>query len=322
MKNVCKKCDVAKGIKLFECSGCGNSGDNYSNGLDLCVDCIEKASICCICGDKIDLNFDSLMAKYEENISSHVDKIVKWVKESFSKTGAKGVVLGMSGGIDCSVVARLFNLAEIPVLVVMMPYGNSMDFSDDRRHAKVLIDKFRLNNTTIDITRSVDELRNALDYMSCIDIKNEDSSIISKVNITNEAVINIKPRVRMTTLYALAQSLGYVVAGTGNLSERTMGYFTKWGDGACDINPIGNLTKTQVRIIAKYIGIPDEIINKPPSANLFEGQTDEDELGITYYDMDKYILTGEASKEVKDRIDSLNKSIQHKILPIPIYKGI
>lgn len=263
--------------------------------------------------------FDILMESYEENIDTHINNLIGWIKTEFSKTGAKGAVVGMSGGIDCCVTARLLNLADIPTTVVMMPYGNSMDLSGDRLHAKTFIYKFGLNDSEIDITKTVDELIRVSKMGSCILDRTEGSTKTTNIPITNEAINNIKPRVRMTALYTLGQSMECLVVGTGNLSERMLGYFTKWGDGACDINPIGNLTKTQVRIIAKHIGIPDEIINKAPSANLVEGQTDEDDLGMTYYDIDRYILTKEGSKEVIVRFNKIHNKIQHKLDPIPTY---
>lgn len=265
--------------------------------------------------------FDELMINYEQNIEKHTDDMVQWIRNEFEKTGAKGAIVGMSGGIDCCVTARLLNLANIPTLLVLMPYGNSMELSSDRIHSKAFAKKFRLNTTEVDITHTVNELIRSCELGSYIDDRSEKEYETLKIDITQESINNIKPRVRMTTLYTLGQSLGYIVVGTGNLSERMLGYFTKWGDGACDLNPIGNLTKTQVRIMAKHIGIPDEIINKPPSANLFEGQTDEDELGMTYYDIDRYILTQEGSKEVINRFKYINNKIQHKLNPIPIFNN-
>lgn len=266
--------------------------------------------------------FDILMDCYEENIEQYTETLVNWLKDEFNKSGAKGAIVGMSGGIDCCVTARLLNLANIPTTVVLMPYGNSMELSSDRLHAKAFINKFGLNSSEVDITNTVDELVRVCNMGSYIDdrSKGEDTYNTLKIEITKEAISNIKPRVRMTTLYTLGQSLGYLVVGTGNLSERMLGYFTKWGDGACDLNPIGNLTKSEVRILAKHIGIPDEIINKPPSANLFEGQTDEDELGMSYYDIDRYILTKEGSGEVIDKFNNINNKIQHKLNPIPMPK--
>ena len=113
-----------------------------------------------------------------------------------------------------------------------------------------------------------------------------------------------------------------LVIGTGNLSERTVGYFTKWGDGANDLNPIANLTKGEVYILAKYLQVPDSIINKKPSADLWNGQTDEEELGITYEQIDKFILTGTSgNNEIDNKIRNVNKKNMHKLRQIPIFEG-
>jgi NAD+ synthase len=133
--------------------------------------------------------------------------------------------------------------------------------------------------------------------------------------------INIRPRVRMTILYSVAQTNKMFVIGTGNLDERLLGYFTKWGDGACDLNPLGLLTKKEVKILAHHLNIPDSIINKAPSAGLYEGQTDELELGFTYEEIDNYILNGTTENEdIDNRLkDRINMS-SHKLNSIPIYE--
>lgn len=249
--------------------------------------------------------FANKMESFEQNIETEVNKVVEWIKERFAQSGAKGAVLGMSGGVDCCTVARLVQEAGVPVLLVKMPYGKSMEFAGDRTDADNLIDKFGFENLTIDITEEVDLI-----------VKN-----ISAHDITlgDMARANIMPRVRMSNLYAIGQTKGYLVAGTGNLSERTMGYFTKWGDGGCDFNPLANFTKTEVRIMARYLEVPERIITKAPSANLWENQTDEDEMGMSYADLDRYILTGEGTEEVKEKVESTKKRVAHKINPVPFY---
>jgi len=131
------------------------------------------------------------------------------------------------------------------------------------------------------------------------------------------AQANLKPRLRMLTLYYLANRLGYLVVGSGNRSELEVGYFTKYGDGGVDILPLGNLLKSEVWELARYLGIPEEIISKPPSAGLWPGQTDEGELGISYEELDRYLMSGEASAEVKQRIEALSRSSSHKRCPPP-----
>ncbi len=126
---------------------------------------------------------------------------------------------------------------------------------------------------------------------------------------------NIKPRLRMTTLYYYASTYRYLVAGTANRSEMKIGYFTKYGDGGVDVEPIVHLTKEQVRDLGRYLGVPDQIINKPPSAGLWENQTDEDEMGLTYEVLDHYLVTGEADPTVKARIEHMAKINDHKKHP-------
>lgn len=264
--------------------------------------------------------FELIINRFEENIEQETNNVVNWLKESFEKSGAKGAVLGMSGGIDCSVVSRLLQLANIPTLLVMMPYGESMNLAGDNKDAMALIEKFNFDYLTVDITDTVNTLIKTIDINSSIESSTAMTVKGNNIALQQMAMDNIKPRVRMTTLYTIAQSMGYLVVGTGNLSEITMGYFTKWGDGASDINPLANFTKTQVRILGKYLELPDRIITKAPSANLWQGQTDEDEMGITYYDLDRYILTKEGSDEVKSKVENTNRKIQHKLKPITTYK--
>lgn len=131
---------------------------------------------------------------------------------------------------------------------------------------------------------------------------------------------NIKPRLRMITLYSIGQHKGYLVTGTGNKSEVTMGYFTKWGDGAYDFNPIADLTAGEVISMGKALGVPDEILEKKPSAGLWAGQTDEEEMGITYATIDKYILHGEGSVEDIEKIENAYRRTQHKREMPKVYK--
>lgn len=260
------------------------------------------------------MGFEDIMRDFESNIEKNVRDVTEWLKKSVISAGAKGVVLGMSGGVDCSTVACLAEKAGIPILLVKMPYGKSMDFAGDRTDADELIEKFKFSNTTIDITKQVDE---QVKFIEKAKISNGE---IASIELRGIAKANIMPRVRMTTLYSIGQSLGYLVIGTGNLSEITMGYCTKWGDAACDLNPLAMFTKTEVRIMARYLGVPDRIVSKSPSANLWEGQTDEEEMGITYYDLDKYIVTGEGNNQVKEKIEAAKEKNAHKFKKINVYE--
>ena len=126
------------------------------------------------------------------------------------------------------------------------------------------------------------------------------------------ATANLKPRLRMTTLYAFANELDYRVLGTGNRSELAVGYFTKYGDGGADFLPLGDLVKGEVRDLARYLGVPERIITKPPSAGLWADQTDEAEMGLTYEELDAYLLTSEASPAVKAKVDAMHAASEHK----------
>jgi len=247
----------------------------------------------------------------EENANQYGNEIGAWIKNHIETAKANGVVLGMSSGVDCSVVARLCQNAGINTHLILMPYGEDMRSSKSYSDAMELINKFKFDYHIFDIKPAVDALQ----------IPN-DSEILKNAN---EASIelseaNIRPRIRMTYLYQYAQINNLLVIGTSNLSERTVGYFTKWGDGGSDLNPIGMLTKREVYILAKYLQVPNCIINKKPSAGLWEGQTDEEELGIKYEQIDEFILNGTCGNEQIDNIIKIkNQRAMHKLNPIPIF---
>ena len=247
----------------------------------------------------------------EENVKDYVRDIARWIKTQVEDSGANGVVLGMSSGVDCSTVARLCKEASIDTHLIIMPYGNSMNKSKSYECAMELINKFDFSYHVFDIKAAVD----------CLQIS-KDSGLVNELNSQNLAMThaNIRPRIRMTYLYQYAALNNLLVIGTGNLSERTIGYFTKWGDGACDINPIANLTKKEVYILAEYLQVPTSIINKKPSAELWEGQCDEDEIGITYEKIDNFILNGTSGNEQDDvLIKSKQIKSEHKNRPIPMF---
>ena len=243
----------------------------------------------------------------ENNVEEYSIKIGNWIKEYIEKAKANGVCLGMSSGVDCSTVAALCKKNGINVHLILMPYGDNMQKTANYSHAMELINKFNFSYHIYDI-------KPAVDCLEINEVENKSDEII------NLAKANIRPRVRMTYLYEYAQINNLLVIGTGNLSERTVGYFTKWGDGANDINPIGMLTKKEVYIMAKYLGVPSLIINKKPSADLWEGQTDEAELGISYSQIDEYILNGTTGNiEIDNIIKTKHERTNHKLKPIPIF---
>jgi NAD+ synthase len=240
--------------------------------------------------------------------------IVQWLRDRAQDAGAHGFVVGLSGGIDSAVVARLCQMATPNrVLGVMLPcYSNVQDESDARLLAKT----FGIPTTTVDLSPVFDALTGELHGAL--------KGLPQSVHVTDikqqmpEA--NIKPRLRMTSLYFIANSLNYLVAGTGNRCELSIGYFTKYGDGGSDVLPIGNLLKSEVREMARQLGVPAPIIDKAPSAGLWIGQTDEAEMGFTYEMLEQYLTNGPDAVpvDVAKRIAGLHAASAHKRKTAPI----
>jgi NAD+ synthase len=238
------------------------------------------------------------------------DGLVSWIGEQVTRAGCRGLVLGMSGGVDSSVLAVLCQRAfPQNTLGVLMPCHSQ---PEDKAHALLVAEKFGITTEEVVLDDIYDVLVRTL----------PDRSVGKGEQRLARA--NLKPRLRMVTLYSLANQLRYVVAGSSNRSEITVGYFTKYGDGGVDIMPLGNLVKAQVRELARSLQIPAEIIDKPPSAGLWQGQTDEQEMGLSYDELDRYILTGEAPAQVQAKIESMNAASAHKrsLPPIPVFKPL
>lgn len=218
--------------------------------------------------------------------------LVNWLKDSLKEANAKGFVIGISGGIDSAVVASLAKLAAPnDTLLVSIPINSMPKEHDD---SLKLIEHLKCKNVVMDLTSIDNELK-------------------EKFKLSNElAIANIKPRLRMLSFYALAQENNYLVLGTDNQAEFITGYFTKFGDGACDLLPIVNLTKREVRQLAKELNVPDHFITKKPTAGLWEGQTDEQEMGVTYEEIDNYIDGIKISDASKNKIEQLMKRSEHK----------
>jgi len=226
------------------------------------------------------------------------NKLTDWIKERVLEAKKTGTIIGLSGGIDSAVVAVLCKRAfpDTTLAAIMPCYSNKMDVV----HAYKLAQKF-------DISTELIELEPAYDSLIKILPQDDDYHTNDKL-----AQANIKPRLRMISLYYLAAQLDYLVVGTGNRSEIAIGYSTKYGDGGVDILPLGNLVKRQVKELAEHLEIPRDIIDKPPSAGLWEGQTDEGEMGLTYNELDRYLTTGEADYTVKRRIEAMAAGSAHK----------
>lgn len=254
--------------------------------------------------------FEAYLSGFEEYVDESVKDIVDWIKKEFQKTKADGIILGMSGGLDCCTVARLVQVANIPLQLVGMPNQTSMDYDQTKEDIQALITKFNMNYMELPIDACVQSIHQG--------VKQANTQLSFQGN-TNMALANVPPIVRMCMLSTLGQAMNYVLIGTGNLTERTMGYFTKRGDGLSDFNPLGNITKSEVRILASYLGIPEHIITKAPSANLWEGQSDEEEMGIKIMDIDRYLLSGVGEKHIVEKIEVAHAKAQHKLHQIPIF---
>jgi len=232
------------------------------------------------------------------------EKLVLWIRERVSASGCEGVVLGMSGGRDSSVLAVLCREAfPRGVLGLIMPCYSC---DEDKEHAYAVAEKFSIPAEVVVLDGAFDDLLKVM--------PGDDAD----PGIQRLAEANLKARLRMLTLYYYANKLNYLVAGSSNRSELAVGYFTKYGDGGVDIMPLGGLVKGQVRELARFLGIPQEIIDKPPSAGLWPGQMDEDELGFSYEELDNYLTTGEASNQLRERLESMIVACEHKHLPPPI----
>ena len=232
------------------------------------------------------------------------EKLVLWVRDKVVTARCQGVVLGISGGIDSSVVAVVCQRAfPQNTLGVIMPCHSQ---PEDEEHARAVASKFSIATATVVLDSTFDTLLQVLP-------KNQSEPAVTRV-----AEANLKARLRMLTLYYFANRLNYTVAGSGNRSELSVGYFTKYGDGGVDILPLGNLVKGEVKEIARSLGIPQAIIDKPPSAGLWQGQTDENEMGVSYEELDRYLTTGEAPAELKQKIESMMAISEHKRQPPPL----
>ncbi|WP_067837345.1 NAD(+) synthase [Amphibacillus sediminis] len=232
-----------------------------------------------------------------------VDKLVKWLQEQVEQAGVKGLLVGISGGIDSAVVANLIKRA-MPgsSLGVMMPCKSH---PADLDHATAVAEAAGIDHITIDLTKAHETLLSTItDTLDKAGIHNQSNDKLADANL--------RARLRMSTLYTVATNHNYLVVGTDNAAEWYTGYFTKYGDGGIDLAPIIHLTKGEVKEMAGYLGVPTDVINKQPSAGLWEGQTDENEMGTSYEYIDKF-LKGEAIPD-KDReiIEAMHKRTAHK----------
>ena len=239
---------------------------------------------------------------------TRAETIAAWLSSRAMASDTHGFVFGLSGGIDSAVVAKLCQMAAPQrVLGVILPcYSHPQDEAD----ARLVASAFSIPVAKVDLGPAFDALTESLQHA----VKGMPPRVES-VDIKQQLPdANLKPRLRMASLYFIANSLNYLVAGTGNRSEITLGYYTKYGDGGVDVLPIGGLLKSEVRALARELGVPEPIITKPPTAGLWVGQTDEAEMGFSYDMLEDYLLKGPSAvpDAVAQRIERLRSSSTHK----------
>lgn len=234
------------------------------------------------------------MRDYDLETKKRVDLISNIIKQA----GAKGIVYGNSGGKDCTLVSILCKKACKNTIGLIMPMSSKQNYETDKTDAESIAKQFDIETRYIDLLNAKNTFVNAIEN--------------DNLKLSTSAIANIAPRLRMATLYAIAASENLLVAGTGNRSEIYMGYFTKFGDGAFDFNPIADLTVTEIYDFLKFLNVPDFIINKAPSGGLFDGQTDEKEMGISYRSIDDFLLNENVSEQDKIIIEKFHKASEHK----------
>jgi len=246
-------------------------------------------------------------------------EIAGWLEQQRRAAGAERFVLGLSGGVDSALVCALCALAGDParVLAAIMPSHSN---PTDAEHAALVARTFGVETVTVDLSPVTDAFLAAMAAAGQRAGQGGDRDTL--------ALANVRPRLRMTTLYFLANRHGGIVVGTGNKSEAMIGYFTKYGDGGVDLLPVVDLYKHEVRALARAVGVPEAVIAKPPSAGLWQGQTDEGEIGITYDQLDTALAAlergnGDAAglePAVRDRVQRLVAGSEHKRRPVPAFR--
>ena len=238
------------------------------------------------------------MNKLDLNLKEVHNELVEFLRESFKKAGFSKAVLGLSGGIDSALVAYLLRdaLGKENVLAIMMPYKSSNP--DSLNHAKLVVEDLGINSKTIEITDMIDAY-----------FKNEKEA-------TSLRMGNKMARERMSILYDYSSKENALVIGTSNKTEIYLGYSTQFGDAACALNPVGDLYKTNIWDLSRYLKIPNELIEKKPSADLWEGQTDEQEMGLTYKEADQVLYRIlEENKTVEEVLaEGFNKDLVDNIV--------
>jgi NAD+ synthase len=236
------------------------------------------------------------------------DRIVYWLREQLAAAGTDGFVFGLSGGVDSATVAALAARAVGPerTLGLLLPCHSQ---PEDARLGQLVADAFGIPTVRVNLGPAYDALM--------AELPSSEHPL---------AAANIKPRLRMIAWYYVSNARNYLVLGAGNKTELSVGYFTKWGDGGVDLMPLGDLYKVQVWDLARELGVPQEVVDRPPTAGLWPGQTDEEELGITYRELDRVLAAIEAGDTATIEPATLEKvhgmvarSVHKRAMP-PIFR--
>ena len=233
------------------------------------------------------------------------EKRVAYIRALVESAHASGIVFGNSGGKDSALAGILCKAACEDTVGLIMPCASKRNYGADADDGRALAEAFGIETRTVDLTGAREAMI---------------SAAAGAARLNDAAINNLAPRLRMTALYAVAAAENRLVAGTGNRSEIYMGYFTKWGDGACDFDPIADLTASEVFAFLEYLGAPRQIIDKAPSAGLFDGQTDEREMGVSYAAIDRWILSGEGEEKDLAVIRRFHERSEHKRKAISTYR--
>lgn len=250
----------------------------------------------------------------DRNYQEIENKLVEWIRKKVKAAGAEGAVVGLSGGIDSSVTSLLCQKAfpENTLGIIMPCQSSPEDRVDAIKHAEkfgIKYKEFDLGSVYNQFLKTIAENDQEANLNKIVD-----AEMLSDADQTQKlALANMKPRLRMTLLYFYANLNNYLVVGTDNRSELKLGYFTKYGDGGIDIAPLGNLVKLEVRGLAREMGIDRKIITKAPSAGLWDGQSDEEEIGLSYREIDYYLVEGEAEPDTAAKIERISAANQHKL---------
>jgi len=254
---------------------------------------------------------------------------VEFIRKAVADARADGIVFANSGGKDCVLAGILCKKACANTVGLILPCGSKRNYGEDAEHARLVAGMYDIETREIDLGPVRSAFVNALlppaphgDGGRMLNLRDGGQFLLPGEEgqvLPPMAYANIAPRLRMLSLYTIGNSENRLVCGTGNRSERYMGYFTKHGDGAYDFNPIYDLTVTEIYDFLRFLRVPDCIIDKPPSAGLYEGQTDEGDMGVTYAAIDKYIIAGGAEPNDVEIINRYHSRSEHKRKPPLVY---